>query len=184
MHTYSKHTYATEDFPVGLLRHLLGDLYCIVFTLLLCPRELGYPVQRRRRFTLLRLHEGTEFTGHIHSFLGMFCSQLQVSGSQLLVASDSEVALELERHRKESASFPASVFQDCIPGSMRVRIGEHTKLEPQAEDVIFDMNQNAGWSSVGFTFPCMTKNNVFWSTAKNRPILAKEHLFAQGRAFL
>lgn len=100
------------------------------------------------------------------------------------MASDSEVALELERHRKESASFPASVFQDCIPGSMRVRIGEHTKLEPQAEDVIFDMNQNAGWSSVGFTFPCMTKNNVFWSTAKNRPILAKEHLFAQGRAFL
>ena len=176
--------HSVEDFPVGLLRHPLGDLYCIVFAILLCPRELGYPVQRRRRFTALRLYECTAFTGHIHSFLDMFCVQLRVSGSQLLVAPDAEVALELEHHRKDQASFPASAFQDCIPGSMRARIVEHTKLEPQADDVIFDMQQNAVWSSVGFTFPCMTKTNVFWSTARNRTVLAKEHLFAQGHVIL
>ena len=156
----------------------------IIFTILLCPRELGYPVQRRRRYTALRLIDSTVFIGHIRSFLNLFCRQLNIVGSSLLVAPASEVSVELDRMKRESASLTANEFADCIPGSMRSRIQDHRSREPAAaaEDIIFDMQQNAGWSSSGWTFPCMTKNNVFWSTALDRPILAKEHLFAQGHA--
>ena len=119
-----------------------------------------------------------------HPFvLVMCCRQLQITGSSLLVAPESEVAVELDRMRKELASLTAYEFVDCIPGSMRARIQDHRSIEPAAAEVIiFDMQQHAGWSSAGWTFPCVTKNNVFWSTALSRPILAKEHLFAQGYA--
>ena len=141
------------------------------------------PLSATTRYTGLRLMEGTAFTGHIPSCLAMCCRQLQFTGSSLVVAPESEVAVELDRMRKESASLTANEFVDCMPGSMRARIQDHRSTEPAAaDDIIFDMQQNAGWASAGWTFPCMTKNNVLWGTALSRPILAKEHLLAHGHA--
>ena len=181
----------SPSFPIALLMFLL-PLYSLFFSVEACPTMIGYPMRRPRRWSCLLLKGGgvTPRAGaRIEQLFESHACRVVVSASEYLVAPDHLLQRELMRlqMRRGAPSLASSDFVQSLPGGMRPRGDTQmllcSKSGIDTEDVCFDMEQNAGFTSKPVShgpLPTLTCHGTVWSTKQKRPYIAAEHLLAQG----
>lgn len=169
----------TQDFPIFLLLWFLGDLYELVYSVILSPVDGGFPISRPRRYTLLQLRLSQwKFIGNIEEFFLLFCRRVQAHGDVYAIAPDKELQDALAFAR--AAGHLATSFTSALSTGQRQRL-EMQEVVNDDEDVLFDIEQTPRFTSRGPSCPCLTQSSTLWTTASGRTLLPKEHLLAQGQ---
>ena len=76
-----------------LLLWFLGDLYKVVYTVLLSPADGGYPISRPRRYTALVLKLSRwKFIGDMEELFLLFCRRVRAHGDVYAIAPPEELA--------------------------------------------------------------------------------------------
>ena len=159
-----------------LLLWFLGDLYKVVYTVLLSPADGGYPISRPRRYTALVLKLSRwKFIGDMEEFFLLFCRRVNTHGDMYAIAPPEELADALSSAR--AAGHLATSFSTALSSGQRQRL---EMQEVGNGDVLFDLEQTQRFTSRGPASPCLTRSSTIWPTASERALLPKEHLFAQG----
>ena len=159
-----------------LLLWFLGDLYNVVYSVLLGPADGGYPISRPRRYTALVMKLSRwKFIGIMEDFFLLFCRRMNAHGNVYAIAPPEELADALSSAR--AAELLATSFSTALSS------GQRQRLEMQQvgnADFLFDLEQPPRFTSRGPSSPCLTRSSTILPTASERALLPKEHLFAQG----
>jgi hypothetical protein len=123
-------TVVDEQFYDGYL----GDLYHVK-TLLICPKNIGYPCSRLRRYSFLHLKTNTLHGGSPEQFQQLFGAACQLDGDIFLLASKEErfrVVAELASTQKNIIT--EEIFGDAvIPWSLFLTAKECQRVEHHAK---------------------------------------------------
>ena len=105
-----------------LLQFFLGHLYELVFSIVLSPADIGWPMHRPRRFTVLILRKSLVFMSNVHTFFALFLKSLRLSGASLFLATREQIQCELEHWQEANSRHCATSLVESLSGGLRTRI--------------------------------------------------------------
>jgi len=177
------------NFPVIILRTLLGHKYRILVFPDLSPKQLGHPVERKRQWLLMTLMDSVVTTASVEQFYELFYRALAADGSIYFAATESQLmharkAKALKRHMSDSAS--CRELGSVYTNERWAVYQEHIQKEREAGNLTGD---NFFWDNVhhishgpkpSSCIPCLTRNSQIASLVHDRRAIGIEHLLMQG----
>ena len=177
------------NFPVIILRSLLGHKYRLIIFPEVSPRQLGHPVERTRQYILLVLLDHVVCTASVEQFYELFFRELLLDGDIYFVASPEMLqrvfkAKALKRNMSDTA--PCRELDTVGAG---VRWAEHEdyicaqreKGELMDSNLFWDNAHHLSFSAKPTPFiPTLTRNSQIASLAADRRAIGVEHLLMQG----
>ncbi len=175
----------TEQFPAAMIAEVLGSAYD-VYTFLVNPSWMGWPVERLRRYTLCLLRGSVAFVTDTTEFNETFTRTVNIGPAAVCAATEADV-------RKTKAEFAARLFVDPSrvdwEGVLSAR--ERTRLEVERQrhqqhcqregpsDWVCDLNQSEKVPRGQPLCPTLLKNGIHWVMSLGRLMTGQEHMHAQ-----
>ena len=156
----------------------------MVFTI--CPTQLGWPVRRKRRYSVLTLRETC-----LRSFIlpveleGQGSLEFEVQGATMRGAQSASGGSEYVREQLAKKNMH-TMDEDAerharkalTPGQLsRVREVEQHMV---SKEFIYDVNQTLDFTTADHNVPCLLRTSNLWSSRHQRLALPFEHMLMQG----
>ena len=177
------------NFPVAILRSLLGHKYRLIVFPDVSPQQLGHPVERKRQYILLVLMEQVVCTASVEQFYEIFFKQVEADGSIYFVATNSMLQeankkKALRRHMSDTAScrqLDTLKTQERWEEYEALIIKERANGSMTEDNLFWDNIHHAGHAAKPSPLiPCLTRNSQIASRAHDRRAIGREHLLMQG----
>lgn len=185
----------SDRFTVATLEKVFGKRYAVQ-SIVLCPTELGWPVRRRRRWSVL-IHRSRllQATVSLENCVSLFHRACACSFTEFFVATEEELLWELgwmwgrpkAGSKLANAPLPTDPtsehFWEALTEAERTNLASY---EAEGKDKVCMLNQmhakGRGVTSGATTLHTLIKNTgVQWNSLLGRPMAAfPEMLLAQG----
>ena len=166
----------------------------IVGCSLFSPVDLGIPVHRPRKYTVVIPTSSSALSGQFASWdekvlTGFACQKLQLGGSVFLSAPESEVkdVLLTMANAKQLPPLPSGkdyAFEVVMPTAQRMRMQQfrHALEESREEDLDInaDIAHTPQYTTAMRVLPTIIQNSIMFNFAAKRMYLLRELLSAQG----